>query len=195
MPNWLATSEVPLFVSRRRLSSRKGLPVASCDWALDSGGFSELSMFGEWRTTAAEYAAEATRFRAEVGRLAWAAPQDWMCEPVVRAKTGRVVEEHQERTIDSVIELRSLAPSVPWVPVLQGWRVSDYFAHVDRYAARGLDLTREPVVGVGSVCRRQHTEEIAVLMSRLHSLGLRVHGFGLKTDAVARWAHAQATAD
>ena len=50
--NWLATSPVPLFVSHRRLSLRSALPRARAQWALDSGGFSELSLFGKWRTTA-----------------------------------------------------------------------------------------------------------------------------------------------
>jgi hypothetical protein len=71
MPNWLATSDVPLFVSRRRLTDRKTLPEARTTWALDSGGFTELSMYGEWRTSVKEYALDMLRFGVEIGELAW----------------------------------------------------------------------------------------------------------------------------
>lgn len=41
-PQWLGRYDVPMFISRRRLSSRKSLPQARGRWALDSGGFTEL---------------------------------------------------------------------------------------------------------------------------------------------------------
>ncbi len=53
--SWLGRTDVPLFVSRRRLAGIRRLPRALGPWALDSGGFTELSMFGRWRTTAAQY--------------------------------------------------------------------------------------------------------------------------------------------
>ena len=46
---------MPLFVSHRRLAGRRTLPRAIAPWALDSGAFSELSLYGEWRTTAGQY--------------------------------------------------------------------------------------------------------------------------------------------
>ncbi|MBQ1165060.1 hypothetical protein KBZ21_44550, partial [Streptomyces sp. A73] len=30
------------------------------------------------------------------------------------------VRFHQQRTVDNLIELRTLAPDIPWMPVLQG---------------------------------------------------------------------------
>ena len=59
-PHWLARTEVPLFISHRALarrSPRRPLPRARGPWALDSGGFTELSTYGEWRTTPAAYVA------------------------------------------------------------------------------------------------------------------------------------------
>lgn len=41
-------------------------------------GFSELPCTGGWRTTAAEYVAAVKRYDTEIGKLAWAAPQDLM---------------------------------------------------------------------------------------------------------------------
>jgi hypothetical protein len=57
-PNWL-TLGVPLFVSDRRLRRYRTLPRAAAPWALDSGGFTELSQYGTWDTgpTAAAYIA------------------------------------------------------------------------------------------------------------------------------------------
>lgn len=54
-PAWLNRTCVPLFISRRRLERRKRLPRATCPWALDSGGFTELSMHGRWTLDAKRY--------------------------------------------------------------------------------------------------------------------------------------------
>lgn len=181
-PNWLERLDVPLFVSHRTLNGRKRLPVARCEWALDSGGFSELTMFGEWRTTTTEYVEAVARYQAEVGQLLWAAPMDWMCEPHIINKTGLSVREHQERTVTNYLDIRHQGP---FIPVLQGWTISDYETCVSLYADAGVDLTTEPVVGVGSVCRRQGTWDIAQVMATLSNMGIRLHGFGIKRQGLA----------
>lgn len=105
-PRWLASLAVPLFVSRRTLAPLRRLPRARALWALDSGGFTELTIHGRWTVAPAEYACEVQRLGAEIGGLEWAAPQDWMCEPAVRERTGLSVEEHQRRTTRNLLELR-----------------------------------------------------------------------------------------
>lgn len=187
--SWLRRTDVPLFISRTRLGLRRRLPRALGPWALDSGGFTELSRRGAWTVAPGAYVAEARRFRDEIGGLQWAAIQDWMCEPFILKKTGLSVEEHQARTIESYETLRALAPEMPWAPVLQGWTRADYLRHVEGYARRGHDLRRAPVVGVGSICRRQATREAAALLSELAGAGLRLHGFGLKLGAFRGGAH------
>jgi len=52
---------IPLFVSRQTLAPKQKLPKAKVQWALDSGGFTELSLYGEWQTTEAEYVADVRR--------------------------------------------------------------------------------------------------------------------------------------
>lgn len=195
MPNWLATADVPLFVSHGRLRGYRMLPRAAAPWACDSRGFTELSMHGCWTIPARTYAAAVRRYAADVGKLAWAAVQDWMCEPFITAKTGLTVEDHQARTVASYLELRSLAPDVPWTPVLQGWRPDDYRRHVDQYDRAGVDLRTLPVVGLGSVCRRQHTAEVEDLIRDLSSRGLRLHGFGFKILGLGRLGSVLASAD
>lgn len=197
MPNWLAKIDVPLFVSRRRLAKvRKRFPRARGRWALDSGGFSELSLYGGWSISKERYADEVRRYRDEVGLMDWAAPMDWMCEPVMLRKTGFSVEDHQGLTVCSVLDLRRIAPDVPWIPVLQGWTLEDYSRCVDLYAQGGIDLTSEEVVGLGSVCRRQATEEIAEIVKSLHERGIRsLHGFGVKAGGLARIGHLLRSSD
>lgn len=191
MPNWLALTVVPLFVSHRRLADRRTFPRAIGSWALDSGGFTELSMHGRWLTTPQEYVSAAYRYRDEIGNLEWAAPQDWMCEPFMLDKTGLSVAEHQARTVTSVVELRSLAPDLPFVPVLQGWALDDYLRCADLYADAGIDLAAEPTVGVGSVCRRQSEWEIEDICAALAGRGIRLHGFGVKTLGLRYARHLQ----
>jgi hypothetical protein len=194
-PSWLTRVRFPLFVSHQRLRRYQTLPVARCLWALDSGAFSELSRHGRWTITPEEYIAAVRRYRDGITHLSWAAPQDWMCEPFMVARTGLSLGEHQQRTVTNFLLLRQLAPDLPFIPVLQGWQLGDYVRCVGMYAVAGIDLRAEPLVGLGSVCRRQATAEIADLAERLHHLGLRLHGFGVKTSGLSRYGQYLASAD
>ncbi|MBQ1164751.1 hypothetical protein KBZ21_43000, partial [Streptomyces sp. A73] len=78
------------------------------------------------------------------------------------------VRFHQQRTVDNLIELRTLAPDIPWMPVLQGWTLQHYLDCLARYTDAGIDLAAEPIVGLGSVCRRQATSEINEIVATLH---------------------------
>jgi hypothetical protein len=192
-PSWLGKLPVPLFVSHRRLRGRKTFPRALWGWALDSGGFSELDMFGGWRTPVGEYIENVKRFKDEIGKLEWAAPQDWMCEPSMLKKTGKTIPEHQRLTTENFLRLRHKAPELPWVPVLQGWNLMDYYLHIGMYATAGVDLWKEPRVGLGSICRRQGTIEVASIIRHLG--GLRLHGFGVKTRGLNEYSHLLESAD
>ena len=55
------------------------------------------------------------RYADEIGNLAWAAAQNWMCEPWIVEETGLSVAEHQRRTIENYLELRTKAPELPWL--------------------------------------------------------------------------------
>lgn len=205
-PHWLAHPDLPhdvaLFVSRRRLAGRRTLPRSRVHWALDSGGFSELSLYGEWRTTPAEYVTAVHRYDEEIGELGWAAPQDWMCEPFMTGKTGLPVAEHQRRTVDNFAWLCDLWAGVsdadmPFMPVLQGWARDDYLRCWDLYHARGITLADYPLVGLGSVCRRQATAEIGDIVHALRALDpeLPLHGFGVKRRGLELYGPELASAD
>jgi hypothetical protein len=193
--HWLASAGVPLFLSRRTLAGRKALPRARARWALDSGGFTELSTHGGWSLSPAAYVAEVRRFARDVGAPDFVAPMDWMCEPAILARTGLSVPEHQRRTLESFLTLRDLAPELPWMPVLQGWSAGDYWRHLDAYAAAGVDLAALPRVGVGTICRRQGMTQAGIIFSTLAAEGLRLHGFGVKVTGLRESARYLASAD
>lgn len=236
LPNWLWTEEVevPLFVSRVALERRKKYHPAKVDWALDSGGFSELTTHGRWTLTPEQYVEQVKRFQREIGRLQWAASMDYMCEPPIRKKTNlghlyaalndpqeearkqlpdipaelakRIweidydsysVRVHQKKTTEAYLRLLELAPDLPWVPVVQGWDEYSYGEHIEEYLSYGIDLTSLPLVGVGSVCRRQAMEDAEEIIKALyHSYGIKnIHGFGFKTTGLKNCQHLLKSAD
>jgi hypothetical protein len=165
------------------LRKYKTLPESIGPWCLDSGGFATLSTHGKWQSSRKNYSQFVERCVNEVGNLQWVAPMDYMCEPSVVAKTGLSVREHQLRTIESFLFLRDRLGKIV-TPVLQGWRLPDYFWHIEMYQEVGVDLW-DTTVGIGSVCRRGQTGEIVRILSLLADEGLRLHAFGVKGDALA----------
>jgi hypothetical protein len=218
-------ASVPKCVSLSRVldATRQTLRPAACDVLLDSGGFSELQRHGRWRSTPAQFLDQIERAITTLGpdRVVGVAAQDWMCEDLIiyggRTKDGafvgtrRVIDpdrvmtrdelvvEHQRRTVDNFTELRRLAPG--WLarkifPVVQGYELGEHVACARRYAAAGVDLAAEPIVGVGSICRRQADTEAAAIIGSLHDLGLRnLHGFGVSGGGLALYGRQLRRAD
>jgi hypothetical protein len=203
-PNWLWTPGPadPLCVSRHSLTRQKTYGRARVPWILDSGGFTVLSKGGElparWEITPHEYAAETARYMREIGNLQWAAPMDMMCEPDVIARTGRDVDWHQAWTVENGMILRQIWPQhsddpCPFRFMLQGWTPGSYVRCWERYEDAGVDLAAEPVVGVGSICRRDDPRVIAAILGLLH--GLRLHGWGVKATVLKVFAGQLESAD
>ncbi|WP_433513719.1 DUF7221 family queuine tRNA-ribosyltransferase-like protein [Nonomuraea sp. CA-143628] len=212
-PGWIATAPpgVSLFLSHRVLRKYKTLPTFY-DWpvptrrprrrhvAIDSGAFTELSLFHQFVTSPEEYVAALARYDGVI-ELDWAAPQDWMVEPWMLAKTGLTVAEHQRRTVANFLRLTELWPEYsdadcPVVPVIQGWTVDDYLACVALYEEHGVRLAEDyELVGVGSVCRRQASAEIGDIFRTLAQLDIPLHGFGVKLAGIRRYGRYLVTAD
>jgi hypothetical protein len=171
-------------ISVRRLWGRKK-PVACPDVLVDSGAFTELHLYGEYRFPVAEYAAEIRRLHDEgVVRISAAVAQDYMCEPFMLAKTGLSISDHQRLTIERYEQLIAERLPVPAMAVLQGYAPADYARHARQYG----DLLPEGAwVGVGSVCKRngdpsQIVEVLAAV--RAERPDLRLHGFGVKQTSL-----------
>lgn len=178
-PNWLTETRVPLFISFSRLNRYKTLPRSRSAWAMDSGAFSQLYTNGKWTWSPQKYADEVRRIAEEVGLLQWASIQDWLCTPAVLRCTRLSIRAHQRNTVRSLVTLRTLAPEIRWLPILQGWNVRSYLNHLAMYESQGFMLASEPLVGVGSLAIRQTSSEVASLLRALHDQGLRIHAFGL----------------
>lgn len=182
--SWLRLTDVPLFVSIVQLRRRRTFPKARGRRAFDSGGFTELALRGQWTVDDRTLAADVRRAVDGVGMPDFATPRDWMCEPHMLAKTGKTIADHQARTIESLVTLRAIAPEVPWMPVLQGWQCDDYLDHIDQYRAAGIDLTTEPIVGVGTICKRQASTKAARIIRAIALQRVRIHAFGVKADGI-----------
>jgi hypothetical protein len=205
-PSWLRRARhLPLFVSRRRLERLAKLFRATTPWALDSGGFNEVTEHGGWhRVSERDYVDAVARYDREIGGMEWAAPMDWMMEPPALAATGLSPREHQQRTVDNYPRLLELWPqfsddTCPIMPALQGDE-RDGTTHadcVDLYEAAGVDLTAVPLVGLGSVCRLESTNRIVDLVTAVADRlpGVPLHGFGVKTLGLEKIAHLLASAD
>ncbi|MFB8136396.1 deazapurine DNA modification protein DpdA family protein [Streptomyces mirabilis] len=203
--HWVRLTDKPLFLKSEHFVVARTLPEALGPYAVDSGGFSELQRHGDWTRSPRQYVDDLRRIWEHVGPFDWAAPQDWMCEdliihggtagPNVFAGTHLSVAEHQRRTVANFLDLRSLAPDLRIIPVLQGRDVPDYERCVELYEKAGVDLRREPTVGLGSVCRLQSTRKGSDIVTAMAAHGLRLHGFGFKTLGLEKVGHLLASAD
>ena len=95
---------------------------------MDSAAFTELSTYGQWRTTPQEYADHINRLKHN-GNLVAAVTQDLMCERMILEKTGRTIRDHQTMTIERYNQLIYLT-DVYVMPVLQGCSPESYCRHL-----------------------------------------------------------------
>jgi hypothetical protein len=146
-------------------------------------------------TDARTYVAAVRRYSEEIGQLDWCAGQDLMVESQVRARTGASLRTHQDRTVANYLQLREIAPELPFLATLQGQSVADYHRCADLYERNGVDLAALPRVGVGSICRRQHSGEVEQIVRSLAGRGLRLHTFGAKVGGLSRYADAICSSD
>ncbi|WP_430786991.1 DUF7221 family queuine tRNA-ribosyltransferase-like protein [Actinoplanes sp. G11-F43] len=204
-------ADMPKCISRNRLAGYRGrrIPRSLALLLLDSGGFTELKDNGGWRQDAQQFVDEVRGHVAQLGpdRVVAVAQQDWMCETEVinggHTKDGRfvgtrwlldphwrlsldeMVALHQRLTVDNLVQLRRLAPDLPIIAVLQGQTLQQYLRHMAMFEAAGVRFGEEPLVGLGSVCRRQGTQQTARIVRALAAFGLRLHGFGVGAQGLS----------
>lgn len=170
---------IPIMVSDLRLKRVVRLKRSAGPVMIDSGSFT-IHDKGMDFDPPVQYVDRARRYMAEVGNVVSVATYGEMCEEWILAKTGRSILRNQEMTIESYCTLLQLAPDVPWLPELQGFQEEEYHRCVDMYSAAGVDLTKLPAVGLGSICRREGTEEARRIARSIAARGITLHGFGVK---------------
>jgi len=96
-PGRLDRLDVPVFVSHRTLRHPRRLPTTRAPWGLDSDRLTDLAPFDRWQTSPAAHVEAVARYQTEVSQLAWASPQDWMCDPatILGPPTRRLVEQRR----------------------------------------------------------------------------------------------------
>lgn len=156
------------------------LPQLPGDIALDSAGFTTMKCYGGYIWPLADY----VKFAGALRPTWWAAP-DYCCEPEI-AHDRIEVGERVCRTAASLEMARQAAADQgvePPMPVLQGWQPDDY--------VRCADLMPDlpPLVGVGSVCRRNLSggDGILRVVNRLDLAldpAVKLHLFGVKGLAI-----------
>lgn len=169
------------FISINTIRNRKS-PFEVQKWIMDSGAFTEISTYGEYRFEPEVYGEEINRWRKN-GGFQMAVTQDYMCEPFILKITGKTVEEHQKLTVERYKRIVKVA-ECPVMPVLQGYQLRDYLRHREMY---GDLITYGQRVGVGSVCKRNaNISEIEGVLMGIHEScpSLKLHGFGVKTTAL-----------
>lgn len=171
------------FISVNRLRDRKG-PFRVFNWIMDSGAFTEISTHGRYRHSVVQYAEQIKRWK-HIGNLLAAVAQDYMCEAFILAKTGLTIEDHQRLTVQRYDDLVAEDTGVYILPVLQGFDPCDYVRHLAMYGER---FAFGQWVGVGSICKRNgNPAAVLAVLKTIKEVrpDLRLHGFGLKTTALA----------
>ena len=167
------------FVSINVLRKRKS-DFQVNDWILDSGAFSQILNHGEFIESPEDLGRQAIRWQ-KCGNLLRAVSQDYMCEAHMLEKTGLTVRQHQEKTCERWKRFHAVVGDLG-MPVLQGFRPQEYVEHLGMYG----DLP--DWVGVGSVCKRNgNPSSVLEVLGSIKSArpSLKLHGFGLKTTALA----------
>lgn len=148
--------------------------------ALDSAGFVAMVRYGGYPWTVTEYVRLAASFP-----WAWWASMDFCCEPEIAADRA-AVSARIERTVGHLLVCRRVAGELgaaPPMPVLQGWHPDDYLRCADLFG------NLPPLMGLGSVCRRNLTGPdglyaILAQLDRHLPKHVRLHLFGVKGAAI-----------
>ena len=145
---------------------------------LDSGAFSIILKEGKYIWEPKQYADAIEAWKPDI---AWT--MDYPCEPSVRATGGYMPSEAQKLTDANTAKLLELGSPVS--NVLQGWTIDDYLHNLGTIRDDGL-LTNH--LGIGSVCRRGRTMEVAriIRVIRRNVPGwVNLHAFGVKMQVLA----------
>jgi hypothetical protein len=156
-----------------------GVPVA-----LDSAGFVAMYRYGGFPWSVRDYVGLAAAYPWD-----WWAQMDLCCEPEI-ARDHAEVRRRIMKTADLLRSCREVARERdigPPMPVLQGWRPGDYLDCAARMSETLDGLP--PLVGVGSVCRRDVSgrDGVMAIVDALDAAlppRTRLHLFGVKGSAI-----------
>jgi hypothetical protein len=160
---------------------KKELPKCRGKFLMDSAGFTELSNYGKYTFDIPEYLSCVRRFNPD-----YFVNMDWMCEPSIIQKTKENIQYHINATIENYYDMIQQLTEDEIrrsIPVIQGWCIQDYLYCIEGYEKNGLIM---PYMGIGSICRRGSTREIAKIISIIKGElpNVKLHGFGVKKSVI-----------
>jgi len=142
---------------------------------LDSGAFGCAFYDGGYTYNCEEYL-------EIVGKVkpTWWATMDYPCEPTILPAMS--INERIEKTIENTQTLRA-APFGGFLPVIQGWEIEDYLYCAERMKKENLI---QPVMAIGSICRRGSQAEVVAVVSALQRAlpEVKFHAFGTKISTL-----------
>lgn len=184
----------PILVSANGLRRKDGAFRAiapdlfnGCNVALDSAGFVAMALYRGYPWSIADYVALANSHS-----WAWWASMDFCCEPEIaplRETVMQRVAQTVHRLKECQIEAGLYGTCPPPMPVLQGWKPSDYVRCYDWMQP----LPLPDLLGVGSVCRRPlgGPDGLLTIIARLDRElppNKKLHLFGVKGAAIGELA-------
>ncbi|WP_338929217.1 hypothetical protein WDZ11_22270 (plasmid) [Roseomonas mucosa] len=158
--------------------------LAGLDAALDSAGFVAMARYGFYPWPVSDYIA-----LAAAASWRWFSAMDLCVEPQIARDEAEVLDRiaGTVRLYGECLRMagdRGIADRL--VPVVQGWRPDHYLRCLDRLP----DIGHVPLLGVGSVCRRQTGGPDGVLRvvdtldRALGDAPARLHLYGVKSEAM-----------
>lgn len=143
---------------------------------VDSGGFVAAQRWGEYPWGAREYI-EFAQSVSEGHNLDFIATLDYACERGVNRSQHATNRDRIQATVENALACINAAPSLPWLPVVQGWTLPEYDYCIQLYQEAGISLNS---AGLGTMCGRKPGAGIRIL----RALGYRYpqnrwHVFGM----------------
>ena len=140
---------------------------------IDSGGYSFFQRKGDYPFSCADYVEMTKQHSPD-----FVAVRDYPCEPdIKRSSTLRTNIQRIDATIENTIKCREFS-DVPWVSIVQGYKLSEYQYCCDQIKAHGLET---PLMAIGSLCVRKRTADSRriIRLVRSNFSKARLHGFGI----------------
>jgi len=148
---------------------------------IDSGGYSMFTKYSEFPYSIEEYLSFVNELR-DIWPVSEVATMDYPCEPHVNRSLYRTNIERIDATVRNALECIDLDYSVPWVPVIQGYKISEYQYCWEQYRDYGVSSN---IWAVGSICVRKRTGGIRYIINRIKRLTKqKLHAFGLALPAL-----------
>ena len=136
----------------------------------DSGGYTFFSKWSYYPFSGQQYIEKAEAIGAD-----YVSTLDYPCEPGIHSESNL---DRIDRTVRNAREETRIRTPFQWVPVIQGFSLSEYGYCIETY---GSLLDRVNYVAIGSMCHRRKRSEISELVRYLKRelSNHHLHGFGV----------------